>query len=97
MIDWLLFFKTNENFSQVDIIFKRGNSDKIYMRINEIIDSKNMREIENTIINLINLYVPVREHVYIVLDHKNISQYQLEKMMPKLSSRVHQVIYANVT
>jgi hypothetical protein len=97
MIDWLLFFKTNKNFSQVDIIFKRGNSDKIYMRINEIIDSKNMREIENTIINLINLYVPVREHVYIVLDHKNISQYQLEKMMPKLSSRVHQVIYANVT
>jgi hypothetical protein len=97
MIDWLLFFKTNKNFSQVDIIFKRGNSDKIYMRINEIVDSKNMREIENTIINLINLYVPVREHVYIVLDHENINQYQLEKMMPKLSSRVHQVIYANVT
>lgn len=96
MIDWLLFCKINNTFSRIDIIFKRGDSDKVFMRVNEIIDSQNLFEIEKNIINLINLYVPIREKVYLVLDQENPRKYQLEKMMPKLCSRIHQVIYASV-
>ena len=96
MISWLLFLKTDNTFSHIDITFKRGDCDKTYMRISEMVNRENIIEIEQNILNLINLYVPVREHVYIVLDQENPRKYQLEKMMPKLSSRIHQVIYAGV-
>jgi len=94
MIEWLLIFTTDNEFSQVDVILKRCDSDKIFTRVDEKIDSINLVEIENTIINVINLYVPLRENVYALLDQGNITKYKLEKMMPKLSSRIHQVIYA---
>jgi hypothetical protein len=96
MIEWLLIFTTDNKFSQVDVILKRCDSDKIFTRVDEKIDSVNLVEIENSIINVINLYVPLRENVYAVLDQGNFTKYKLEKMMPKLSSRIHQVIYANV-
>lgn len=96
MIDWLLFFKIDDNFSHINIIFKRRDSDINCIRIDEKIDNENLIEIENIILNLINLYVPIRENVYVVLDQENITKYKLEKFMPKLSSRIHQVIYANV-
>ena len=94
MIDWLLFLNIDNDFSRLDITFKCGNSNKMYM--SEKIDGGNLVEIEKSIINLINSYVPMREKVYVVLDQENITQYKLEKMMPKLSSRIHQVIYTNV-
>ena len=90
----LLFLKIDNDFSRLDITFKCGNSNKMYM--SEKIDGGNLVEIEKSIINLINSYVPMREKVYVVLDQENITQYKLEKMMPKLSSRIHQVIYTNV-
>lgn len=110
MIDWLLFLKIDNNFSRFDvdrrrgtfsIIFKRGDSDKTYMDktwqgIGENINIYNFVEIENFIMNLINSHVTIREKVYVVLNHENITKYSLEKMMPKLSSRIHQVIYTNV-
>lgn len=94
MIEWLLIFTTDNKFSQVDVILKRCDSDKIFTRVDEKIDSVNLVEIENSIINVINLYVPLRENVYAVLDQGNITKCKLEEMMPKLSSRIHQVIYA---
>lgn len=94
MIDWLLFLNIDNDFSRLDIIFKRGDSNKTYM--SEKIDSGNLVEIEKSIINLINSYVPIREKVYVVLDQENITKYKLDKMMPKLLSRIHQVIYTNI-
>lgn len=96
MIEWLLIFRTDNKFSQVDVVLKRSDSDKIFTRVDEKIDSVNLVEIENSIINVINLHVPLRENVYAVLDQGKFTKYKLEKMMPKLSSRIHQVIYANV-
>ena len=91
-VDWLLFFKTNNDFSYVDIIFKKSNSDKMYMRISEMVDDKNILEIEKHIINLINLYASIREPVYMVTDKQNNIKHMLEKSMPRLFSRVHQIL-----
>ncbi len=96
MIEWLLIFTTDNDFSHVDVTLRRCDSDRIFTRVDEEINSVNLVEIENCIINVINLYVPLRENVYALLDQGNITKNKLEKMMPKLSSRIHQVIYTNV-
>lgn len=96
MIEWLLIFATDNEFSRVNVTLRRFDSDKILTMVDEEIDSVNLGDIENSIINVINLYVPLKENVYALLDEGNITKYKLEKIMPKLSSRIHQVIYANV-
>ena len=93
MINWLLFLKINTGiFTSVDIIFKHDD----YIIMDKKFDSSNLAEIELIIIHLINSHVPIIDKVYVLLDQENCTKYKLEKFMPKLSSRIHQVIYTNV-
>jgi hypothetical protein len=95
MINWLLFLKINTGTSTegtVDIIFKHED----YIITDKKFDSGNLAEIELIIVNLINSHVPIIDKVYVVLDQENCTKNKLEKFMPKLLSRIHQVIYTNV-
>ena len=67
--------KIDNDLSRIDIIFKREDSDKICMSISEKIDNRNLVEIERIIIYSINLHVPIREQVYVVLYQEYLKKY----------------------
>lgn len=102
MINWLLILKINTftddvvtrqgTFHSIDIIFKREDS----IIADDKFESGDLSEIDTRIVNLINSHVPIIDKVYVVLDQEKFKKFKLEKTMPKLLSRIHQVIYANV-
>jgi hypothetical protein len=86
-MDWLLFLYSDNNFSNISVVFSGVEHNESYKQFASS-DFSDLRDMEDKVIDIMNFHVAVRDNVYLVCDIQSSDVSMFSKHMPKLYERI---------